>query len=78
MEDELRTPKHEFRVTIGTELPAEVVKRIAQSIQKSVLAELADADLRGPLAINFLGEEQNTVRGGNGGETQGIQIFAQR
>lgn len=76
MEEESRTPKHEFRVTIGAELPAEVVKRIAQSIQKSVLVELADADLRGPLAINFLGEE--SARGGNGGETHGMQIFAER
>lgn len=70
-------PEHEFRVTIDVQLPAETAKRIAQAIQRSVLAELAGVDLKGSLAIDFLGGEQRALRSGNGG-TQGIAIRAER
>lgn len=70
-------PQHEFHVTIGVELPPETAKRIAQAIQRSVLAELAGVDLKGSLAVDFLGGEQRALSGGNGG-TQGIAIRAER
>lgn len=56
-------PKHRFEVTISVELPPEAVKRIAQAVQKSVLAELASSDLKVPLAINFLGEHSGGPQG---------------
>lgn len=64
MKEKLKIPKHEFRVAIGVQLPPEAAKRIAQSVQRAVLAELANVDLKGPVAVNFLP---------NGG-TQGIVV----
>jgi hypothetical protein len=49
--------EHRFEVTISVKLPPEAVKRIAQAVQKSVLAELASSNLKAPLAINFLGDK---------------------
>jgi hypothetical protein len=72
MEKKLK-PTYEFRVTIGVELPPEVAKRIAQAIQKSVLAEIAGIDLAPALAINFLSRGEGTAEIGNG-STQGIDI----
>lgn len=74
MKNEPAKTKHEFRVSIGVELPPETAKRIAKAIQRSVLEEVASLDLGGRLSVDFLGREGGD---GNGG-TQGIAIIAER
>jgi len=60
--------RHEFIATIeGIELPAEIVHRVTQSIQKAVLVELANIDLRGPVALQI-------PPGIHGGHTNGIRV----
>jgi hypothetical protein len=54
--------KHLFTVTIGVRLPPATVKRIAQAIQRSVLSELASAEINTPLAINFLGARHSSAQ----------------
>jgi hypothetical protein len=77
MKTEPTKMKHEFRVSIGVELPAETAKRIAKAIQRSVLDEVSRLDLPGPLSVDFLGGGRLSSEEGNGG-TQGITIVAER
>jgi len=59
--------KLEFRVSVdGIALPTETRNRIAQAIQKAVLAEIAGIDLKQTMGVRFIG---------NGG-TQGIEVVA--
>jgi hypothetical protein len=75
MKNEPAKAKHEFRVSIGVDLPPETAKRIATAIQRSVLGELAGLDLGGPLAVDFLG---GAPRASGNGSTQGIAIVVER
>jgi hypothetical protein len=60
--------RREFRVAIeGFELPAEEAERIARSIQKAVLMELAGMDLAPQFQVRFVGN----------GSTQGVEVIAQ-
>jgi hypothetical protein len=63
--------QHEFKVVIeGVALSQEMVERINQAVQKVVLTEIANIDLRGDLAMRI-----PSALIGNGG-TKGIWIRA--
>lgn len=48
--------KHEFKVSIGIDLPKETLSRIEQAIQRSVLSELAGVQFGRPISFNFGGQ----------------------
>lgn len=77
MKDEPAKTKHEFRVSIGVELPPETAKRIAKAIRRSVLEEVASLDLGARLSVDFLGGGRRESGDDNGG-LQGIAIIAER
>jgi hypothetical protein len=74
MDQPLPSPSdHEFRVNLrGISLPPETIDRISQALQKAVLLELANIDLR-----RSLGNEFRVLLSENGG-TQGITINPRR
>ena len=62
--------RHEFTAVIeGIELPSDVVDRVARSVQKAVLVEIADIDLRGSVVLQIPSEA-----GIRHGGTQGIKV----
>lgn len=61
----------------GMSLPSEVKSRISAAIQRAVLTEFAELDLRDGFHVQNLSQAQDLgPRQGGGGTTQGIAIIA--
>ena len=73
--------RHEFKVVIeGFELPQEFVAEINKALQKTVLAQIASADLSGkdvvftPVMGQMVSEDLTKATLGPGGSTGGIAV----
>jgi hypothetical protein len=73
--------RHEFKAVVdGIDLPAHVAERISRAVQRAVLNEVAELDLRENLNVQLtipasVVEEARIV---NGGRTSGIYLSTAR
>lgn len=70
-------PRHEFTAIIeGIELPPETVERLNQAVQKAVLTEIANVDMKGSISLEVPESDPAVMERSTRGPIYGLTMRA--